>query len=209
MRKFKLLKNKSKRVTINNQTYTIYPIKAIRDFGEVTKGTIGGYVNDKSCLCQYDNSWIDQDSIVINSLVSGETIIRNSELLYCFIQDYAYVKDSHIERVTIGGFSSIDNSIINRAAFSNAYIYSCNFNDKTPLSATYFNAQNEDFLNDLVYEVPGHKVHRYGNNLVLDDEKFYLDNSWEDLEAQIKNSIKRQIPEEVLEFVKNLTKKQN
>lgn len=54
---------------------TVYQIVAIDDVYTAVPGTLGGWVSSPNCLSQEDRSWIDQDTILIGSRVSGTSYI--------------------------------------------------------------------------------------------------------------------------------------
>lgn len=54
----------------------VYPIRALRDFGEVKKGDLGGYIEDSSCLSAEGDCWISKNSIVF----SGSKVTDNAIL---------------------------------------------------------------------------------------------------------------------------------
>ena len=83
----------------------MYRIRALKDFSDVKKGDLGGYVESEDNLSQTGNCWIYDDSIVglgarvINNAVVKDcsTVIAHSE-----ISDNAVIEDdSHIDNSTI------------------------------------------------------------------------------------------------------------
>lgn len=84
---------------------TIYRIMALRDFGDVKQGDIGGYVSSFDNLSEFDNCWIYNDAIVTddarvqnNAKVYGGTIMENATIF-----DNARI----IGNVVVSGTSSV------------------------------------------------------------------------------------------------------
>lgn len=61
---------------------TLYTIRALKDFGNVKKGDLGGYIESPECLSAEGNCWISKNSVVhAGSTVSDNAIlIGNIEL---------------------------------------------------------------------------------------------------------------------------------
>jgi len=52
---------------------TLYRIKAIRDFGNVSVGEIGGWVESEANLSQDDNAWVyDHARVYGNAVICSE-----------------------------------------------------------------------------------------------------------------------------------------
>lgn len=123
-------------------------IVACKDFGDVKKGDLGGYIADGSTLSQSGTSWIYADSKVgngchifsnakvRNSKIRGTALLGNCELVDSVvfansltrinISDNAYVCDSVIyENVSISGDAVVYKSIINANSMicDNARVY--------------------------------------------------------------------------------------
>jgi hypothetical protein len=86
---------------ITDITHPIIPslrrIQSLKDFSDVRKGDLGGYIDASSYLSHFGESWIYDDAIVRNSsaiiddaIVTGKSIVANNSLC-C---DYATVSDS-------------------------------------------------------------------------------------------------------------------
>ena len=65
---------------------TIYRIGALRDFGGVRRGDLGGYIEDESCLAHDGHAWVhDVAQVYGHGSVSGDARIRQSLLVKrCF-----------------------------------------------------------------------------------------------------------------------------
>ena len=85
MKKYKLLKDQS--ITINGKR--LYRIKALRAFGNVNKGDIGGYVEKEDNLSHNGNAWVYNDAKVFgnakvydNAWVSGDAWVYDDAKVY-------------------------------------------------------------------------------------------------------------------------------
>lgn len=113
-KKYEILKNTKKYYLCRK----VYRIKSLKDFGNVKKGDIGGFVESEDNLSQegdcwiYDNAIVCDNSIVkdyskvygnskvcFNSTVSGNSIICSNSTVY----NYAVVKDY----ATVSGNSTV------------------------------------------------------------------------------------------------------
>lgn len=92
-------------------------IIATKDFGNVKKGQIGGYIEKYSNLDQTDDSWIDSGFICGTSHVTGNSFIINS-----------FIHDSYIDNAKIDN-SNIRNSDISREVGEVIKIDSCQVED--------------------------------------------------------------------------------
>ena len=60
----------------------VFRIKALRDFGNVRKGDLGGYIVSEDCLAHRGNCWVGPDAIILNNcsvkddaLVTGDVLV--------------------------------------------------------------------------------------------------------------------------------------
>ena len=61
----------------------LYRIEALKDFGDVKKGDIGGYVESEKNLSQEGNCWISGNAIVSeNAIVSGNAIVSENARVF-------------------------------------------------------------------------------------------------------------------------------
>ena len=57
----------------------LYRIKALKDFNDVKKGDIGGYVESEYNLSQYDNCWIYDNAVVRdNAIVWSKAVVQDN-----------------------------------------------------------------------------------------------------------------------------------
>jgi len=100
IKKYELIKDDTK--TINNKT--LYRIRALRDFNDVKKGDLGGYVESESNLSHDHNAWIyDNACSYENSHIGINAGIHNNSKVYgnAYIGDNAHVSGcAHICRNT-------------------------------------------------------------------------------------------------------------
>jgi len=74
----------------------LYRIKALKDFGDVKAGALGGYIEKESNLSQEGNCWVSDDAVVLgNSVVSDYAVVRDTAVVgdYAVVSDYAVVRD--------------------------------------------------------------------------------------------------------------------
>lgn len=58
-KKYELVKEES---MIVDEIYTVYRVKALRDFGDVHAGDVGGWVEDDTCLSQDGSARVYDDA---------------------------------------------------------------------------------------------------------------------------------------------------
>lgn len=118
----------------------LYRIQAIKDFGNVKKGDIGGYVESTENLSHFGNCWIyndakamDSSMVIDDAILEGQSIMKNHSIISCnsrcsgttklsqgsWIGDNSWLLDSYIADCSqIEGNSRIHNSTI----IGNTYI---------------------------------------------------------------------------------------
>lgn len=78
MKKYELTAN----FKIDASGIKMYQIKALKDFGDVKKGDLGGYIEREENLSQDGNSWVAGSALVSGSAkVSGSALICGSVLI--------------------------------------------------------------------------------------------------------------------------------
>lgn len=95
----------------------MYRIRALKDFSDVKKGDLGGYVESGYNLRQYGNCWIYDDSIVgLGSRIVGNAVVKGHSTVtrYSEVSDDAIVEGgSHIgESSFILGQSRVFKSMV-------------------------------------------------------------------------------------------------
>ena len=137
--KYELLSDDT--VTVNN--VTLRRIRALKDFGTIKKGTLGGYIESDNNLSHSGTAWVHDtakvfgDALVTDDAqIHGDTIIKDKALVEndafvtdnAIIQDHASVSDSAIvrdEARIYNNASVYDNALIqDKVSISgNAQIY--------------------------------------------------------------------------------------
>lgn len=79
---------------IDPSVKALYQIRALKDFGGIKAGTLGGYIPSESVLSQDGNCWIDETSMVIsnNARIEGNAIVEKGSIL----KDNAIAKDNAV-----------------------------------------------------------------------------------------------------------------
>lgn len=86
--KYELVKDDVKEVTYNtrymtNQTATVYRIRALKNFGDVKAGDLGGYVSSQDNLGRSGTCWVHDDSVVTGTgKVMGNSQVRDHSFIY-------------------------------------------------------------------------------------------------------------------------------
>ena len=76
--KYKLTKN-----TKEVNGITLYQIQSLKDFGDVKKGDLGGWIEKEENLCQEDNCWVYGDALIYgNAKVYGNARVYGDALIY-------------------------------------------------------------------------------------------------------------------------------
>ena len=95
--------------TPNAKSHPLIAIKALKDFGDVKAGDLGGYIEDYRNLSHDDNCWIyDNAKVMGSATVKGDAKIKNEAIVSqkATVQDEAIVKDH--ATVTGGSIVRID-----------------------------------------------------------------------------------------------------
>ena len=108
-----------KTMNIGNSVY--YQIRAIKDFGEVHSGDLGGWVESPLCLSQRGKCWIDTQSFIEkNARVSGNAkIVRSSIENSAVVSGDVVIYDSYVrdnakvtDKASIFNSNIIDNACV-------------------------------------------------------------------------------------------------
>ena len=63
--------------------HTLYRIQAVKDFGDVKKGDLGGWIESEKNLAQDNYGWVDGEAMVLgNALVSGDAWVGDEARIY-------------------------------------------------------------------------------------------------------------------------------
>ena len=82
-------------------------IMAIRDFGNVKAGELGGYIYREWNLSHYDTCWVSDNAQVRgNAYVGGSAQVRDSAIVcdFAIVRDNATVRD----RAIVGGYAIVE-----------------------------------------------------------------------------------------------------
>lgn len=102
----------------------LYEIVALKDFGNVRKGDVGGFVSGYQNLSQRGNSWIEKDSVVKgnakvieNAFISQNSIIEGNAI----IGENVIIRNSEVKNnaKVLGNHTIVKNSFIENDAVVN------------------------------------------------------------------------------------------
>lgn len=97
----------------------LHRIRALKDFGDVKKGDLGGFIGKEKNLSQVGYAWAYNNAkICDDAIVIGNAIIKSNAI----VRDYAVVKEDAAIR---GSVQIFDNAIIkgNARIYENAKVY--------------------------------------------------------------------------------------
>jgi NDP-sugar pyrophosphorylase family protein len=73
---------KKKEYPFKGSKWEVFQIKALRDFGDVKAGDIGGWISSPECLDLYEgNCWVEPNAIVSESTVRQNAIIKDNAVV--------------------------------------------------------------------------------------------------------------------------------
>lgn len=122
MKKYELLKDDTK-ITLGR---TLYRIKALRDFGDVIKGDLGGYIESENNLSHCGNAMVYDNAMVYgnaevcgNAEVRGDAEVKSEDDYIVFKNNWSsgryftYTKSNKMWKV--GCFYGIGEELIKKA----------------------------------------------------------------------------------------------
>ena len=116
MKKYELLKDDTKTVF----GHTLYRIKALREFGNVEKGDLGGYIESENNLSHYGNAWVyDNARVCGNALFCGNAMVNSEDDYIVFKNNWSsgryftYTKSNKMWKV--GCFYGTGQELIEKA----------------------------------------------------------------------------------------------
>ena len=136
---------------INNESFgvhTVHKIRALKDFGDVKKGDLGGWIEGKINLSQVGNCWVYDDSIVFgtggiidDATVSGHSIVYG----HSHIGNSAKIcGGSTVKHTSVDGHALVDSksitsysNISDNAVVKNSSIQSSEINGNAYLNNSY------------------------------------------------------------------------
>lgn len=113
----------------------LYRIKALKNFGNVKAGELGGYIEKEDNLSQYDNAWVYNKAIVKdNARVYGEAIVKGNAIVggnarVCgdaIVKDNAWVKDN-ADYLNISSLDSYNSYITFAKSRDNTILVHCDW----------------------------------------------------------------------------------
>ncbi|WP_025731562.1 hypothetical protein [Heyndrickxia ginsengihumi] len=113
------------------EKHWVYRIQALKGFGDVKAGELGGYIESDRNLSHNNNSWVYDNAVVFgNSKVKGNSVIK----------DYAVIKNSHVSNTTVKGKSILvdsdvyDSTILDYSYIDNATVKKSSLSDRVFIS---------------------------------------------------------------------------
>lgn len=104
MKKYELILNDRMKVEYGDNYFTLYRIRALRDFGNVKTGDLGGYVQSEHNLSHEGESWIYDEALVFHEA----KILDNTKIL----DDVQICGKAHISGNTIiSNYVKIHNNV--------------------------------------------------------------------------------------------------
>ena len=121
--KYELLLDDVREVTYNTKYMTnkvdkVYRIRALKNFGDVKAGDLGGYVSSENNLGRSGKCWIYDDSVVTGtSKVTGDSKICKNSFIYSgvYIRGNSVIKNSSINNQRRETLKIVDEEIIDRS----------------------------------------------------------------------------------------------
>ena len=119
----------------SDDVYTLHRIRALRNFSDVKKGDLGGWVESESNLSQKGNCWIYDESKVFNNarICDGASVHDEATVYFgAIIQDNSKI----LNQASISGrYAHVaGNSIIkDNAVIMNAILSNCNICDEAEI----------------------------------------------------------------------------
>lgn len=116
----------------------LYRIQALKDFGEVKAGDLGGYIESEQNLPHDNSAWVFDKAMVFGS----SKVLGDSH-----IHDYAIVKNSNIVNTVVKGKSILINSYVKESVSAdysyveNAIIDNCSLSDRALVTGDRNKAQ--------------------------------------------------------------------
>ena len=149
--KYKIRTDISKRIG----PFTVYRIEALRDFADVKKGDLGGWIEKEANLSQRGTCWVYNDAAVFNdAMVADSAIVAGQANVY----GYAHVLDNAL----VTGHSRVyDNALLENDVIITNYASVCD-NARISNNAQIYN-------NVLVHG----DVYIYGYARIYDDVQIF------------------------------------
>lgn len=195
-KKYEIVGQEQKTVNVLDKDIeaTFYRIKALVDIpNKVKAGELGGLISSEEALSQDDNSWVDEDSIVYDSLLDGDIFIEDSKVCNCSIEaTYCEIVSSHLSFVNV--IAPVDIVVIEDSSLAFQYIYaqvdiqSCDlFEVRTFNHAAYYGYTDDKGLeNEMFLDIPGFSFHRRDDDIMVNAEMAASINSLKTVAGRIQ-----------------------
>lgn len=132
---------------------TLYRIIAIKGFGSIKKGDMGGYVRSYSNLSQEGDAWVFRGSCVTgNARVGGNAIVSN----YSIVDDHSIVSGNAVvtdhscvtKNARVDGNARVESSIVRGISIvdGNSIVYSGNVDGYAHISGNAKILHDEDYI---------------------------------------------------------------
>lgn len=137
-KKYELTHETMKFYADSDDVYTLYRIRALKDFSDVKKGDLGGWVESEINLSQKGDCWIYDNATVFknahisdNASVHDEASVRSGSI----IQDNTRILN---QAIVLGRYAHVEgNSIIkDNVIIQNAMLSNCNISDEVKILGT-------------------------------------------------------------------------
>ena len=176
---------------------TLYRIRALRDFSDVKKGDLGGWVSSEDNLSQEGDCWIyneakcmdsakiydnstmyDYSEMYDYSIMRGDSEMHNYTEMHDYSKMYSYSKmydnaEMHDNSKMYGNSTMYGNSMM--CGNSRMFDYSEMFDDSAMYGNSTMNGYSIMFGNSELYddsEMHG-RSRMYGDSILKDEEKLY------------------------------------
>jgi hypothetical protein len=126
-KKFELLTDEENIMTIEDEK--LYRIRALRNFRDVKKGDLGGFLSCEDNLSQDGNCWVYSEGFVYgeNSKVSDDAIVIRGTIYDSIICDTAIVATDSLDHSVIKNSSSVTVPRIHNSFIDNTIVKFCNY----------------------------------------------------------------------------------
>ena len=158
---------------------TLYRIRALKDFSDVKKGDLGGWVSSENNLSQEGNCWIyDEAKCMDNAKMFGNSTMHDYSEMHDYSIMYSYSKmygcsEMHDSSTMYGNSAMYGNSMM--CGCSKMFDYSEMFDDSAMYGNSKMYGSSIMFDNSELYddsEMHDHSIVQ-GDSILKDEEKLY------------------------------------
>lgn len=167
----------------------LYRIQALKDFGNVKTGDLGGYIESEYNLPHDNNSWVAGKAMVYgnskllgNSHAQDYAIVKNTNLINTVVKDKSILVNSYIKESIFVDYSYVDNAILDNCTLSD-HVLVTGSKDKAQLIACCLS-------NDVSIDGPVHIKNSVLENRVCIEGEIKLENVyWDDNRKIVKQEV--------------------